>query len=73
MFNLSDELERAAAAITISKAAPHAALKIDHELLAVAAVVNRATSSKLRPDALEPGVETIVRENGSEGNRASNM
>lgn len=72
IFHLGDELKRAATAITISKAAPHAAVEIDHECSPVAATVNGTTPSKLRPDALESSVEAIVRENGSKGYGATN-
>lgn len=72
IFDLGDELKRAATAITVSKAAPHAAVEIDHECSWVVPAVDRTTPRKLRPDALEPSVEAIVRENGSEGNGAPN-
>jgi hypothetical protein len=68
MFDLGDELQRAAPAAAISEAAPHAFAEIDHELRWIAAVMNRAAATQRRPDALELGVETIVRENERQRN-----
>jgi hypothetical protein len=67
-LDLGDELQRAASAVAISEAAPHALRLIDHELGGVAAFMNGTAPAQRRPDALELGVETIVRENERQGN-----
>ena len=66
IFDLGDELQRAAAAIAITKAVPSAGLEIDHELPDIAAAMNGAATDELRPDALELGVEAIVSKDGGE-------
>ena len=68
MFDLGDELQRAASAVAIPEAAPHALLEIDHELHGIAAFVNGTASAQRRPDALELGVETIVRDDERQRN-----
>src|SRR5262245_50542317 len=68
MFYLGDELQRAAPAAAISEAPPDAFAEIDHELRRVAAVVNRTAPTQRRPDALELGVETIVRDDERQWN-----
>ena len=73
MFNLGDEFQRAAAAVAISETAPDAFREIDHELLGIGALVNRTASAQLRPDSLELGVETILRDDKSKRNGAANL
>jgi hypothetical protein len=68
MLDLGDELQRAAPAVAISKAAPHIFVEIGHELRRVAALVNGTAAAQRRPDALELGVETIVREDERQRN-----
>lgn len=68
MFDLGDELQRAASAVAISEAAPQALLKIDHELRGVAPFVDWTATAQRRPDALELGVETIVRDDERQWN-----
>jgi hypothetical protein len=68
MFDLGDELQRAASAVAISKAAPHALTEIDHELRRTAALVNGTAPAQRRPDALELGAETIVRDDERQRN-----
>src|SRR5438477_192307 len=60
LFDLGDELQRAASAVAISEATPHVLPEIDHELRGVASFVNGTAAAQLlfgRPDALELGVE----------------
>jgi hypothetical protein len=68
MFDLGDELQRAASAVAISEAFPDVLLEIGHELRRIAAFVNGTAAAQRRPDALELGVETIVRENERQWN-----
>jgi hypothetical protein len=53
MFDLGDELQRAAPAAAISETTPDVFLEIDHELRWVLALMDRAAPAQLRPDALE--------------------
>ena len=68
MFDLGDELQRAASAVAISETAPHVLVEIDHELRRIAALVNGTAAAQRRPDALELGVETIVRDDERQRN-----
>ena len=73
MFDLGDELQRAATATTSTKAVPGAFFDIDDELLGMTAVMNGTATEQLRPDALELGVEAIVSEDAGEWDRAANV
>ena len=72
-FNLGHELERAATAVAVTKTVPKACDGIDRELPPVAALVNGTTADKVVADALEPGVEMVMGENGGERHDTSQV
>jgi hypothetical protein len=72
-LDFGDELERAAAAVAITEAAPAVLGEIDHELPPVAALVNRTAAGELRAAALHGIEHTVVAQDVFEWNGALNV